>query len=226
MSVDEPTPAEERLREYREKRDFERTAEPAGGRAVPDPEHPLFCVQKHAASSLHYDLRLEVEGVLKSWAVPKGPSPDPAEKRLAVMTEDHPLDYGDFEGSIPEGEYGAGTVLLWDTGWWEPDLARRKPAKGAGAGASADAGERSSPRTDPEADLAAGELKFILHGRKLAGSWTLVHMKGRGAKNWLLIKHRDEASRPGADLADEAPLSVSTGRTIEEIAEDASRGPG
>lgn len=152
---------------------------------------PIFVVQKHAASTLHYDFRLEMGGVLKSWALPKGPSLDPADKRLAVMTEDHPLEYADFEGTIPEGEYGAGTVMLWDFGWWEPD---------------------------PEEPFLQGNLKFILHGQKLAGRWSLVQMKGRGDKNWLLIKHRDEAARPGSRIVDEAPNSVATGRSIEEIA--------
>jgi bifunctional non-homologous end joining protein LigD len=161
-------------------------------------------VQKHAASSLHYDFRLESAGVLKSWAVPKGPSLDPADKRLAVMTEDHPLEYAHFEGAIPEGEYGGGTVLLWDVGWWEPDLAWIEAAKDHGP-------------TDPVAALALGELKFVLHGKKLTGSWALVQMKGRGEKNWLLIKHRDDAARPGTSIVDEAPDSVATGRSLEEI---------
>ena len=231
---DESRPsAEERLRVYREKRDFAHTAEPAGGIEAPQADRPMFCVQKHAASRLHYDVRLEVQGVLKSWAVPKGPSPDPTEKRLAVMVEDHPLEYGDFEGTIPEGEYGGGTVLLWDIGWWEPDLARRKPVKPprrdpqpAGAARPAAPGEETTPPPDPEADLAHGELKFILHGEKLRGSYTLVQMKGRGEKNWLMIKHRDEDAHPGLDLTEEAPRSVRSGRSIEEIAEDASSGAG
>lgn len=209
----------DKLREYREKRDFTRTAEPAGEGPSPRPERPLFCVQKHAASSLHYDLRLEVGGVLKSWAVPKGPSLDPADKRLAVMTEDHPLDYGDFEGVIPEGEYGAGAVVLWDIGWWEPDLTRgRKRARTADAEPARAADADLEHAFDADAELASGELKFILHGEKLSGSWTIVQMKGRGDKNWLLIKHKDASSRPGSALPDEEPLSVATGRGIEEVA--------
>ncbi|MBU2601772.1 MAG: hypothetical protein KKA32_06340 [Actinobacteria bacterium] len=200
------TGADDKLKEYREKRDFARTAEPSGGAIEPSEERRLFCVQKHAATALHYDLRLEIDGVLKSWAVPKGPSLDPADKRLAVMTEDHPLDYGDFEGVISAGEYGGGAVVLWDTGWWEQDHGREKRPREGG------------PST-PAEHLAAGELKFILHGEKLNGSWTLVHMKGRGDKNWLLIKHRDETSRPGYDLVIEAPLSVLSGRGIEEVLE-------
>lgn len=234
---DTATLTDQHLTEYRNKRDFALTAEPAGGHAAPDVKRRLFCVQKHAASRLHYDLRLEVDGVLKSWAVPKGPSPDPADKRLAVMTEDHPLEYADFEGTIPEGEYGGGTVLLWDLGWWEPDLVRRKPAAAhrgaptAEATAAAEAATAGSPpeptlAPDPAADLAGGELKFVLHGEKLQGSWALVQMKGRGEKNWLLIKHRDDDAHPSLDLTQEAPLSVSSGRSIEEIAEGAARGPG
>lgn len=216
----------ERLKEYRDKRDFSLTAEPAGGQADPEAKRPLFCVQKHAASRLHYDLRLEVNGVLKSWAVPKGPSPDPADKRLAVMTEDHPLEYADFEGTIPEGEYGGGTVLLWDIGWWEPDLVRRKPGSARQREAAAGEAATADPPPDPETDLANGELKFALHGEKLRGSWALVQMKGRGDKNWLMIKHRDDDAQPGLDLTHEAPLSVSSGRSIEEIAADAARAPG
>jgi bifunctional non-homologous end joining protein LigD len=211
------------LAEYRAKRDFNRTAEPPGD-AVPgdagkeaDEEHarpeapgkPMFCVQKHAASRLHYDLRLELDGVLKSWAVPKGPSLDPGDKRLAVMTEDHPLQYGAFEGTIPEGEYGAGTVMLWDTGWWEPDTSWSKEfARQAAEGRTPDAARK----------LEGGELKFLLHGTKLKGSWVLVQMKGRGAKNWLLLKHKDEEARPGYDITAEMPDSAATARTIEEIA--------
>lgn len=204
MSADD-----DKLREYRKKRDFRRTSEPAGDSIERLSDRPLFCVQKHAASSLHYDVRLEIDGVLKSWAVPKGPSLDPADKRLAVMTEDHPLDYGGFEGVIPEGEYGGGTVVLWDVGWWEPDYSRmKKAATGDGSARAPVTGE----------DPSTGELKFILHGEKLSGSWTIVQMKGRGEKNWLLIKHKDEQSRPGSAIVDEAPFSVSTGRSIDEVA--------
>jgi bifunctional non-homologous end joining protein LigD len=217
------------LVEYRRRRDFSRTSEPAGGEAAPAAERPVFTVQKHAASSLHYDFRLELDGVLKSWAVPKGPSLDPADKRLAVMTEDHPLEYAAFEGTIPEGEYGGGTVLLWDFGWWEPDVAwmkeaARKDRKNAAVGTAQDPatsqqGGGQSAALDLHAALAKGELKFILHGHKLSGSWALVQMKGRGEKNWLLLKHRDERARPGASVIEEAPNSVLTGRTLDEIGE-------
>jgi len=155
-------------------------------------------VQKHAATRLHYDLRLELDGVLKSWAVPKGPSLDPAEKRLAVQVEDHPLEYGAFEGTIPKGEYGGGTVMLWDRGIWEPE-------------------------GDPEQDLARGKLSFTLRGEKLRGSWALARMKGKDGqpgKNWLLIKHKDDeaASESIYSIVEKHPLSVATGRSLEEIA--------
>jgi bifunctional non-homologous end joining protein LigD len=228
MTNPDSDPAEA-LAEYRRRRDFSRTSEPAGGEAAPAPERPVFTVQKHAASSLHYDVRLELDGVLKSWAVPKGPSLDPADKRLAVMTEDHPLEYAAFEGTIPEGEYGGGTVLLWDFGWWEPDLTWMKEAahtRRAGAPAQAAGGTMNSPDgaerfagVDLQAALAKGELKFILHGHKLSGSWALVQMKGRGEKNWLLLKHRDDSARPGLSIIQEAPDSVLTGRRLDEIAE-------
>jgi bifunctional non-homologous end joining protein LigD len=200
--------AAEALDEYRRRRDFARTAEPSGA-ATPAGEvpatHPVFVVQKHAATSLHYDFRLELGGVLKSWAVPKGPSLDPADKRLAMRVEDHPLEYAVFEGTIPQGEYGGGTVLLWDFGWWEPDVTWMKSAKGGGP-------------TDPHEALAAGDLKFVLHGHKLSGSWALVQMKGQGGKNWLLLKHRDPAARPGVSVVKDAPDSVLSERSLEQIA--------
>jgi bifunctional non-homologous end joining protein LigD len=185
------------LREYHKKRDFSITPEPRG--AVAKAEGRSYCIQKHAATRLHYDFRLELEGVLKSWAVPKGPSYDPADKRLAMQTEDHPTDYGDFEGIIPEGEYGGGTVLLWDRGTWEPI-------------------------GNPHEGLHKGSLKFALHGEKLQGRWTLVKIKGRDTrdaeKSWLLIKERDELARPASkySVVDERPESVATGRQMDEIA--------
>ncbi|NLO27956.1 MAG: hypothetical protein GX113_07245 [Actinobacteria bacterium] len=210
---DKTGPAAEVLAEYHRRRDFTRTSEPAGTHPSTDveaPERPVFVVQKHAASSLHYDLRLELEGVLKSWAVPKGPSLDPADKRLAVMTEDHPLEYAAFEGIIPEGEYGGGTVMVWDFGWWELDVTR--------GGTPKNRGHAEGVRVGADGALARGDLKFIIHGQKLAGSWTLVQMKNRGEKNWLLIKHRDTAARPGSSITTEAPDSIATGRSIEQIA--------
>jgi bifunctional non-homologous end joining protein LigD len=174
---------------YRRKRDFRRTPEPAGTQRDRRAHGLFFCVQKHAARRLHYDFRLELDGVLKSWAVPKGPSFDPNEKRLAVHVEDHPLEYGTFEGSIPAGEYGAGSVLLWDRGEW-------------------------IPREDPHEGYEKGKLKFELVGEKLRGGWTLARMGGRsgeGGKNWLLLKERDAVARPLAegDILDERPESVA-----------------
>ena len=156
---------------------------------------PLFVVQKHAASRLHYDFRLEMDGVLKSWAVPKGPSLDPAVKALAVHVEDHPLDYADFEGIIPAGQYGGGTVMVWDIGTWEPV-------------------------GDAAAGYRRGDLKFTLYGEKLQGEWVLVRMRGKSGddKNWLLIKHRDRFARTKSDRDDDAASSVLSGRTMEEIA--------
>src|SRR5262245_11118998 len=184
------------LREYHEKRDFTRTAEPRG--KLKSGRGDLFVVHKHAARRLHYDLRLELDGVLKSWAITRGPSLSPGDKRLAVRTEDHPLDYGEFEGRIPEGEYGAGGVIVWDRGRW-------------------------STEGDPHEQLAKGHLVVDLRGRKLKGRWHLVHMKGRdqrGKENWLLIKAEDEhAVDAGGDrLLEAEPRSVKTGRTVEDVA--------
>ena len=159
------------LSEYWSKRDFHRTPEPSGQRSARTAQALQYCIQRHAARRLHYDFRLEWDGVLKSWAIPKGPSLDPAARRLAVQTEDHPLEYGAFEGTIPTGEYGAGDVLLWDRGTWQP-------------------------RGDAAEGLARGKLHFILHGEKLRGEWLLLRM-GRGADEWLLRKIDDDAARAG-----------------------------
>jgi bifunctional non-homologous end joining protein LigD len=190
------------LSTYRKKRDFEKTAEPSGGTPVAPSKRRRFVIQKHDASRLHYDLRLESDGVFKSWAVTKGPSLDPHDKRLAVEVEDHPLDYGDFEGTIPKGQYGGGTVQLWDRGYWESD--------------------------DPERGYKKGDLKFTLHGDKLHGSWVLVRMRndrtGGKRTNWLLIKHRDEFAKEGkANNILDADRSVASGRTMEQIAEGKGR---
>src|ERR1044072_3924558 len=172
------TTARAPLAKYQAMRDFSVTAEPSGKEKVAPAKRLRFVIQKHAATRLHYDFRMELGGTFRSWAVTRGPSRDPAEKRLAVEVEDHPLDYGDFEGTIPKGQYGGGTVMLWDRGFWEPE-------------------------GDAEKMLAKGDLKFTLDGEKLKGSWVLVRMRGdkyaRGGKskhnNWLLIKHRDKYAR-------------------------------
>src|SRR5947208_10267663 len=180
------------LKTYNQKRDFRVTPEPRG-RVARAATQPRFVVQKHRATRLHYDFRLEVDGVLKSWAVPKGPSLDPTVKRRAMQVEDHPVDYAKFEGVIPEGEYGGGTVMVWDLGTYKPE------------------------NTDEVAtSLRKGELKFSLNGKKLSGSWTLVRTQDR---QWLLIKHRDYYTID-LDVTELAPASILTRRTLAEIAED------
>ncbi len=195
-----------KLGAYQAKRDFTKTREPAGDAAAAASGRPRFVIQKHDATRLHYDLRLELDGVFKSWAVTRGPSLDPKDKRLAVEVEDHPLDYGDFEGTIPKGEYGGGTVLLWDRGYWQPE------------GMTAEAG------------LASGDLKFTLEGSRLHGSWVLVRIKndrwGGKRPNWLLIKHKDEHARPGeGEAAIAAESSVASGREMAAIAAGTGAAP-
>jgi len=191
------------LEEYRRKRDFERTAEPAPA-ARPGAGPLTFVVQKHRARALHYDFRLEVDGVLKSWSVPKGPSLDPGEKRLAVMVEDHPLEYASFEGMIPKGEYGAGEVIVWDRGTYSPD-----------EGGQLLFADRQRAETALRTGLEKGKVSVFLRGEKLKGSFTLVKV-ARREKDWLLMKHRDEHARPGSDiLAEES--SVVSGRTVEDV---------
>lgn len=196
---------EDRLKDYRAKRDFGRTSEPAGDAGALPSSARRYLIQKHAATRLHFDLRLEQDGVLKSWAVTRGPSLDPADKRLAVQTEDHPLEYGDFEGTIPKGEYGGGTVMLWDEGTWEP-------------------------LEDAEQGLREGKLKFRLHGARLRGAWMLLRLKedrarpprpgARKVDNWLLFKERDDFAAEAGDVAivERALTSVRSGRTLDEIA--------
>ena len=194
--------AETLLKEYQAKRDFTKTQEPSGNKAGTSADGALrFVVQKHDATRLHYDFRIELDGVLKSWAVTKGPSDNPADKRLAVHVEDHPVDYGTFEGTIPEGEYGGGTVMLWDEGTWEPI-------------------------GDPHEGLESGDLKMRINGQRMKGEWVLVHMKGRDTQrksgpareNWLLIKHKDDFAREGELLVDRFTKSVSTGRDLDAVA--------
>ena len=189
------------LKEYRNKRDFKVTTEPAGapGSRKTKTKPLRYVIQKHRASQLHYDFRLEWNGVMLSWAVPKGPSLDPSVKRLAMQVEDHPVDYSDFEGVIPAGEYGGGTVMIWDTGTWVPEV------------------------PDVDAALKKGDLKFTLHGKKLKGSWVLVRTRGFGKNpgkpSWLLIKHKDEYASKD-DITLEQPRSAMTKRMLAQIARD------
>src|ERR1017187_7177462 len=200
---------DEQLARSRSMRDFHMTAEPSGGKKSASPQKKNaatqlpFVVQKHAASHLHYDFRLGWNGVLKSWAVAKGPSYVVADKRLAVQVEDHPMEYGGFEGVIPKGQYGGVTIMIWDPGTWEP-----QPAY-----------------PDVDAGLRSGSLKFILHGAKLKGRWALIRMHGRSGgseskPNWLLIKEHDDFERPPSapSVTDAEPNSVVTGRSIDQIA--------
>jgi bifunctional non-homologous end joining protein LigD len=180
------------LTEYKKKRSFDKTPEP-GPERKRTRSGRMFVIQKHRATQLHYDFRLEDEGVLKSWAVPKGPSLDPKVKRLAMQVEDHPVDYAKFEGVIPEGEYGGGTVMVWDYGTYKPE-----------------------ETANVSAALRKGELKFSLNGKKLKGSWTLVRTRDR---QWLLIKHRDYYTTE-EEVTELAPASILTRRTLAEIAED------
>jgi len=193
------------LAEYNRKRHFGVTPEPPGRPAPARGDRPRrFVVQKHQAGHLHYDLRLEHRGVLLSWAVPRGPSLDPTVKRLAMETEPHPLDYAQFEGVIPEGQYGAGTVMIWDQGVWAPV-----------------AGDRLGTDADVDRQLARGELRFVLLGRKLAGGWTLVRTDDR---RWLLIKHRDRTAST-EDVTVSRPRSVVSNRTMAGIARAAGASP-
>ena len=187
------------LGEYKRKRDFRKTSEPRPKTVkARKPSAGLsYVIQKHAASRLHYDFRLELNGVLLSWAVTKGPSLDPSDKRLAVRTEDHPLSYGQFEGTIPRGQYGGGTVMLWDTGTWQPT-------------------------EDPRRGLKKGHLSFVLNGKRLKGRWSLIRMKGDSKReNWLLIKQNDGEARRASDrFLERFNKSVKTGRAMDEIAEN------
>src|SRR6187401_376857 len=180
------------LKEYKQKRDFAKTAEPRGERGKSRAAH-RFVIQKHAATRLHYDFRLELDGTLKSWAVPRGPSLDPADKRLAVQTEDHPIEYLDFEDIIPEGNYGAGPMIAWDIG------------------------RITYLETTAEQGLELGKLDFLLSGHKLRGRFALVRTKRGGGNEWLLIKKKDAYSREEGDILEEAPQSVLSGLCVDEL---------
>jgi len=186
-----------KLAEYNRRRRFDVTPEPAGKMGRAKKKALVFVVQKHRARNLHYDFRLEHDGVMLSWAVPKGPSLDPSNRRFAMQTEDHPIEYNQFDGAIPEGEYGGGTVMIWDRGTWEPEV------------------------EDVDGALAKGDLKFTLHGKKLRGSWVLVRMRER---QWLLIKHRDEAAST-IDITATKPRSAVSRRTLGSIARSAGASP-
>lgn len=192
----------DKLNDYNKKRDFRKTKEPQGKSGKRDGKL-RFVVHHHAAQNDHFDFRLEWEGVMPSWVIPKGPSFDPGDKRLAIKVEDHPLDYRNFEGTIPEDEYGGGTVMIWDEGTWQP-----QDDAAAGSG------------------IKEGELKFTLEGERLTGKWVLIKMHGKasnGGKNWLLIKEKDKHAKADADLSGYR-TSVRTGRTMKEISEESPKG--
>ena len=193
--------AEDKLQQYQRKRRFDRTPEPEGEGESPWPS-PIFVVQQHDASRPHYDFRIEVNGVLVSWAVPKGPSTDPRDRRLAVPTEDHPLDYAAFEGAIPAGEYGGGTVMVWDFGLYE------------------NLTERNGTTLPMEQALAEGHAIIRLHGKKLQGGYALIRMEGGREErpSWLLIKMQDDEASPGQDVTKVKPDSALTGRSLRQIA--------
>jgi DNA ligase D-like protein (predicted 3'-phosphoesterase) len=194
---------DDKLNEYKKKRDFRRTPEPSGDRARGG-DSPVFVIQKHDARNLHYDFRLEVDGVLKSWAVPKGPSTDPRDKRLAIATEDHPLDYADFEGTIPKDEYGGGTVLVWDTGPYR------------------NMKEKDGKTVSMDQCIDDGHVTVSLDGKKLTGGYALIRTPRGKQDQWLLIKMDDEGADARRNPVSTEPKSVLSGRTIEEIAEQDS----
>ncbi len=197
------TKQDDALKAYRQKRDFRKSSEPKGGKR-PSSDQPVFVIQKHDASNLHYDLRLEVDGVLKSWAVPKGPSTDSRQKRLALPTEDHPLDYADFEGVIPEGEYGAGPVLVWDTGTYRNLRA-----------------EKEEDAADMNKSLSEGKVEVWLEGQKLHGGYVLLRTGVGDEARWLLIKMDDAGADARRNPTSTEPKSVLSGRTLAEISQEA-----
>ncbi len=184
---------------YKKKRNFSVSPEPQGNSMTAPKNKPIFVIQKHNASHLHYDFRLEIDGVLKSWAIPKGPSTDPHEKRLAIETEDHPMDYATFEGIIPEGEYGAGSVIVWDTGTFE------------------NIKEQNGTIVPLAQSYKNGQIEVNLHGKKLQGGYALIRTSGDDMKKWLLIKMRDEYADARRNPVNSQPESAISGKTIEEI---------
>lgn len=191
--------------EYHKKRDFAKTKEPRGGKKKGNEEQPVFVIQKHDASRLHYDFRIELDGTLKSWAVPKGPSTDPSVKRMAVPTEDHPLEYADFEGTIPQGEYGGGTVMIWDSGHFK-NIKEDKDGKPVSLADS----------------YKSGTIEIWLKGQKLKGGYALIRMKsGEMEGNWLLIKMKDEEADARRNPVNTENKSVASGRTMKEIEKEA-----
>lgn len=189
---------EDPLKEYKEKRDLKKTPEPFTGEKI-SPDKPKFVIQKHNARNLHYDFRLEVNGVLKSWAIPKGPSTDPGQRRLAIPTEDHPLDYIDFEGIIPQGNYGAGTVIVWDTGTYR------------------NLNENKGLNVSMDESIDDGHVEIWLEGEKLKGSYALIHTGRADRKFWLFLKMKDLKASKNDDILIDRPESVLSGQTIEEI---------
>lgn len=194
----------EKLIEYFKKRDFSKTGEPKGGGKKGNPK-PVFVIQKHDARSLHYDFRLEVDGVLKSWAVPKGPSTDPRVKRLAIPTEDHPLEYADFEGVIPEGEYGAGPVIVWDAGIFRNLMAEKK----------------ESPMSMEES-IEKGHVEVWLEGQKISGGYALIRTGKEGEKRWLLVKMDDQEADARRNPTSAQPNSALSGRSLDQVLEEES----
>ncbi|MGV3710307.1 MAG: DNA polymerase ligase N-terminal domain-containing protein [Gemmatimonas sp.] len=198
-----PESVRQSLATYRAKRDFTVTAEPSGDKRVAHRKALAFVIQKHEASHLHFDLRLEVDGVMKSWAVPKGPSIDPAVRRLAMEVEDHPIAYNTFEGTIPQGEYGGGTVMLWDRGTWSPD----------------EVADDETPNDAARRALKGGKLAFTFHGKRLKGSFALVRTsRGEDKPQWLLLKHKDAQAKAETDIVAKYMTSVDSGRRMEAIA--------
>jgi DNA ligase D-like protein (predicted 3'-phosphoesterase) len=204
-AVSRRDPRDDALADYRSKRDLGRSPEPSGERRGPARNEPIFVVHRHAARSEHYDFRLEVDGVLKSWAVPRGLSTDPREKRLAIRVEDHPLEYATFEGVIPEGQYGAGGVIVWDTGTYRNRT------------------RRDGDEVPIERALDDGHVVVELHGEKLRGGFALTRRGNdrRGRERWLLVKKRDEEAAPGFDVLASRPESVLSGRTVDQVAAEA-----